>query len=258
MHHYCENAVLAVSVLGLALAVAFGSMVASRNLHTGLLSQVMRCPMSFFDTTPLGRIVNRFSKDIDILDTNIPQFSQNFLITFAPLVSTIIVISYSTPIFIAVAIPLILIFLVIQVTKKFFTLRIKNIIFIPLSSCSSRLIRKKNFDVRINTAGVITSAKFHIEFWGGRGFMSLWIHKIGCFFIDFDHCPYNIIVHYCPTCCNFLIWMLNIGSRALSFSDPYIHFACLSVRHSVIRSVILSFCLSVRNFGAKYLGNEAR
>jgi len=51
-------------------------------------------------------------------------------------------------------------------------------------------------------------------------------------------------------------WGLNttlrflIGSRALSFSDPYIHFACLSVRHSVI--------LSVRNFGAKYLGNEAR
>jgi len=32
-----------------------------------------------------------------------------------------------------------------------------------------------------------------------------------------------------------------IGSRALSFSDPYFHFACLSVRHSVI----LSFCRSV-------------
>ena len=45
-----------------------------------------------------------------------------------------------------------------------------------------------------------------------------------------------------------------VGSRALSFSDPYFHFTCLSVRHSVIRSVVLS----VRNFGAKYLGNEAR
>jgi len=112
------NVVSAMSVLGLALAIAFGSMVASRNLHSGLLSQVMRCPMSFFDTTPLGRIVNRFSKDIDIMDTNIPQFSQNFLITFAPLISTIIVISYSTPIFITVAVPLILIFIVIQVTKK--------------------------------------------------------------------------------------------------------------------------------------------
>jgi len=107
--------VSAASVLGLTLAVAFGSMVASRNLHTGLLSHVMKCPMSFFDTTPLGRIINRFSKDIDIVDSNIPQFAQNFLITFAPLVSTIIVITYSTPIFIVVAIPLILIFIVIQV-----------------------------------------------------------------------------------------------------------------------------------------------
>ena len=115
IHNCCENAVLAASVLGLALAVAFGSMLASRNLHTGLLSRVMRCPMSFFDTTPLGRIVNRFSKDIDIVDSNIPQFAQNFLITFAPLVSTVIVITYSTPIFIAVAIPLVLIFVVIQV-----------------------------------------------------------------------------------------------------------------------------------------------
>ena len=34
--------------------------------------------------------------------------------------------------------------------------------------------------------------------------------------------------------------VLVIGSRALSFSDPYIHFACLSV----LVSVILSFCLS--------------
>jgi len=46
------------------------------------------------------------------------------------------------------------------------------------------------------------------------------------------------------------VFWLGTGSRALSFSDPYIHFACLSVRHSVI--------LSVRNFGAKYLGNEDR
>jgi len=120
MHIYCATVVSAVSVLGLALALAFGSMVASKNLHSSLLSRVMRCPMSFFDTTPLGRIVNRFSKDIDIVDTNIPQFSQSFLITFAPLISTFIVVSYSTPIFIAVAIPLISLFFVIQV--RFFSL----------------------------------------------------------------------------------------------------------------------------------------
>jgi ABC-type multidrug transport system fused ATPase/permease subunit len=102
------------AVFGLALSVSLGSMVASRNLHGGLLRGVLRCPMSFFDTTPLGRIVNRFSKDVDILDSNIPQFTQNLLITFAPLCSTIIVITYSTPIFITVIIPLIIIFVIIQ------------------------------------------------------------------------------------------------------------------------------------------------
>jgi ABC-type multidrug transport system fused ATPase/permease subunit len=104
-----------MAVFGLALSISLGSVTASRNLHKGLLFNVLRCPMSFFDTTPLGRVVNRFSKDVDVLDSNIPQFAQNLLITFAPLVSTIIVVTYSTPIFVAVIVPLIIIFVVVQV-----------------------------------------------------------------------------------------------------------------------------------------------
>lgn len=105
----------AIAVFGLALSISLGSVVASRNLHSSLLSNVFRCPTSFFDTTPLGRVVNRFSKDVDILDSNIPQFTQNLLITFAPLVSTIIVVCYSTPIFVAIIIPLLILFVSIQV-----------------------------------------------------------------------------------------------------------------------------------------------
>ena len=41
-------------------------------MHKNLLDRVMRSPMSFFDTTPLGRIVNRFAKDIDVCDNTLP------------------------------------------------------------------------------------------------------------------------------------------------------------------------------------------
>jgi len=40
-------------------------MRASSRLHDWLFSTVMRAPVSFFDLTPRGRIVNRFSRDMD-------------------------------------------------------------------------------------------------------------------------------------------------------------------------------------------------
>jgi ABC-type bacteriocin/lantibiotic exporter with double-glycine peptidase domain len=38
--------------------------VYSMEIHTDLVNHVMRCPSSFFDTTPMGRIINRFSGDM--------------------------------------------------------------------------------------------------------------------------------------------------------------------------------------------------
>ena len=49
-----------------------GCLLASKVLHKKLLYKTLRAPMSFFDTTPLGRIMNRFSKDIDVLDNVLP------------------------------------------------------------------------------------------------------------------------------------------------------------------------------------------
>ena len=38
---------------------------ASKRLHGALLRRVLHAPVSFFDTTPVGRIIQRFSKDTD-------------------------------------------------------------------------------------------------------------------------------------------------------------------------------------------------
>ena len=40
----------------------------SRRLHKDAIFRVLHAPMSFFETTPVGRIMNRFSKDIDTMD----------------------------------------------------------------------------------------------------------------------------------------------------------------------------------------------
>lgn len=48
-----------LSVLGTSLSLAIGCIYASRDIHNNLLKQTLRLPMSFFDTTPLGRIINK-------------------------------------------------------------------------------------------------------------------------------------------------------------------------------------------------------
>ena len=48
---------------GLAMNVAL--LKGSSTLHERMLKRVMGCPMSFFDSTPTGRVMNRFSKDMD-------------------------------------------------------------------------------------------------------------------------------------------------------------------------------------------------
>ena len=37
-------------------------------LHNKMLNRVVRCPMRFFDGTPIGRIINRFSSDVAVVD----------------------------------------------------------------------------------------------------------------------------------------------------------------------------------------------
>ncbi|KMQ91536.1 multidrug-resistance like protein isoform e [Lasius niger] len=54
------------------LAPQLGCWLAARQMHIVMLRAVMRAPLTFFDTTPIGRIISRFAKDVDILDTSLP------------------------------------------------------------------------------------------------------------------------------------------------------------------------------------------
>lgn len=97
------------------LLKAFGAREASSELHSLLLSTVLRLPMVFFDTTPIGRIVNRFGKDIDTLDINIPSNMEWFLNCLLKMLGTVVVIGMVTPFVLVTAIPLVVVYFLLQV-----------------------------------------------------------------------------------------------------------------------------------------------
>ncbi|KAF9484351.1 ABC transporter [Pholiota conissans] len=70
---------------------------ASQRLHRAAINRVMHAPMSFFETTPLGRIMNRFSKDIDTVDNLLGDALRMFMGTFSSILGAIILISIVLP-----------------------------------------------------------------------------------------------------------------------------------------------------------------
>lgn len=64
------------------LSLYIGTLRAARVTHDYLLQKIMHAPMSFFDQTPIGRLVNRFSKDVDEVDNSLPATIRAFSACF--------------------------------------------------------------------------------------------------------------------------------------------------------------------------------
>ncbi|KAF9576680.1 hypothetical protein EC968_005453 [Mortierella alpina] len=87
---------------------------ASMVLHNDALERVVRLPMSFFDATPQGRILNRFSSDIAAVDEEVPQGFFNVLICGFILIGNLIIVSIATPMFMLILPPLGLLYWTLQ------------------------------------------------------------------------------------------------------------------------------------------------
>ncbi|XP_025101923.1 multidrug resistance-associated protein 1-like [Pomacea canaliculata] len=90
---------------------------AAQEMHSKLANRLLRYPMNFFDTTPIGRILNRVSRDVDTVDSTLPVHVKGVLVHSSTVLVTIIVIMSVSPITGAVLFPVILVYYFCQ---KFF------------------------------------------------------------------------------------------------------------------------------------------
>ena len=109
----------------------------------------MHAPIMFFETTPTGRILNRLSSDLDIIDGKIPQQLKNFLSCLTMILGTFVVVTGVTPWFLVALLPISICYCFLQVyftrTRRQVT-RLQSIAKSPIFS---------HFSETINGASII-------------------------------------------------------------------------------------------------------
>ncbi|KAM5130476.1 ATP-binding cassette sub-family C member 6 [Callospermophilus lateralis] len=104
----------AIGLFASTAAVVLGGIRASRLLFRGLLWDVARSPIGFFERTPVGNLLNRFSKEMDTVDVDIPDKARSLLISAFGLLEAGLAVSTATPLALVAILPLLVLYAGLQ------------------------------------------------------------------------------------------------------------------------------------------------
>ncbi|XP_015455416.1 multidrug resistance-associated protein 5 isoform X1 [Pteropus alecto] len=132
MQYYASVYALSMAVILILKAIrgvvfVKGTLRASSRLHDELFRRILRSPMKFFDTTPTGRILNRFSKDMDEVDVRLPfqaeMFIQNVILVFF----CVGMIAGVFPWFLVAVGPLVILFAILHIVSRVLIRELKRL-----------------------------------------------------------------------------------------------------------------------------------
>ncbi|KAI3905507.1 hypothetical protein MKW98_013666, partial [Papaver atlanticum] len=86
------------------------SLYAAKRLHDAMLHSILRSPMLFFHTNPIGRVINRFAKDLGDIDRNVAIYVNMFFTQGFQLISTFVLIGIVSTISLWAIMPLLIVF----------------------------------------------------------------------------------------------------------------------------------------------------
>ncbi|CAK4351172.1 unnamed protein product [Aphanomyces euteiches] len=114
---YCALALVSIVLMwGRSVYIVYLCVLCSRTLHAKLFKKVIQAPVNtFFDVTPVGRVLNRFSSDLDQVDSILPFFGVLLLQYGFQIAAVVVVCATTSPFILIVYVPLVWLFQKIQV-----------------------------------------------------------------------------------------------------------------------------------------------
>uniref|UniRef100_A0A8D3DGD5 ABC-type glutathione-S-conjugate transporter n=1 Tax=Scophthalmus maximus TaxID=52904 RepID=A0A8D3DGD5_SCOMX len=103
-----------IAIFGTTVAISLCGIIASRHLHMDLLNNVLHSPMSFFECTPSGNLLNRFAKEIDAIDCMVPDGLKMMLSYVFKLMEVCIIVMMATPFAAVIILPLAFLYAFVQ------------------------------------------------------------------------------------------------------------------------------------------------
>ncbi|XP_068012904.1 ATP-binding cassette sub-family C member 10 isoform X1 [Melanerpes formicivorus] len=116
-----------------AFLFAYGTLRAAAVIHNRLLQRVIKATVTFFDTTPTGRILNRFSSDLYCVDENLPFMLNILLANMYGLLGMLVIVTYGLPWIGLVLLPLAALYYSIQRYYRCTSRELKRLYSVTLS-----------------------------------------------------------------------------------------------------------------------------